>query len=313
MRPRSFRRGFIMSRLHELCELVSAIEVVRDQDVQSLGFVEIELDGRLVFAENAKNLNIAIKAKGVAAVLTTPELATEVRGSSIGLAVSADPRRSFHALHSALVAQTDFYGKPLPTSINRSAVVHPTAHIDDSCVAVGPDCRIEAGAIVLNGTTLGRGVRVLSGAVLGSEGFQTMKFDGEIRDLPHAGSLVIGDGSVVMANAVVARAVFRQATLVSAGCRIGNGAFVSHNTQIGCRTLIGHGATIAGNTKIGSDAVIGPGAVVLDRLTIGDGAFVTAGAVVTRSVAAGTRVSGNFAMEHRRLVRMLARETRKGS
>ena len=67
MRPRSFRRGFIMSRLHELCELVSAIEVVRDQDVQSLGFVEIELDGRLVFAENAKNLNIAIKAKGVAA------------------------------------------------------------------------------------------------------------------------------------------------------------------------------------------------------------------------------------------------------
>jgi hypothetical protein len=41
------------------------------------------------------------------------------------------------------------------------------------------------------------------------------------------------------ANAVLARAVFRQATAIGTDCRIGNGAFVSHNCRAGARRLIG--------------------------------------------------------------------------
>jgi hypothetical protein len=54
---------------------------------------------------------------------------------------------------------------------------------------------------------------------------------------PHAGRLSIGDRTVVIANAVLARAVFRQATEIGTDCRIGNGAFVSHNCRIGARSL----------------------------------------------------------------------------
>lgn len=65
-------------------------------------------------------------------------------------------------------------------------------------------------------------------------------------DFRHAGRLSIGDRTVVIANAVLARAGFRQATEIGTDCRIGNGAFVSSNCRIS-RSLIGHGAVIAGN------------------------------------------------------------------
>ena len=51
--------------------------------------------------------------------------------------------------------------------------------------------------------------------------------------MEHAGGLLVGDRAEVMANAVVARAVFRQFTSIGEDCRIGNLAFVSHNVRIG--------------------------------------------------------------------------------
>jgi UDP-3-O-[3-hydroxymyristoyl] glucosamine N-acyltransferase len=63
---------------------------------------------------------------------------------------------------------------------------------------------------------------------------------------------------------------------------------------------------INGNAAVGADSWIGPGAVISQNLHIGERAFVSLGAVVIRNLAAGARVSGNFAVPHRRLLRMLA-------
>jgi UDP-3-O-[3-hydroxymyristoyl] glucosamine N-acyltransferase len=72
------------------------------------------------------------------------------------------------------------------------------------------------------------------------------------------------------------------------------------------RVFVGHGAVINGNVSVGSDSWIGPGAVVSQNVQIGEGACVSLGAVVIRNLAAGARVSGNFAVSHRRLLRMVA-------
>ena len=130
-------------------------------------------------------------------------------------------------------------------------------------------------------------------------------------DVYHAGSVLIGDGTTVMANAVIARAVFKQTTLIGEDCRIGNGAIVSHNCRIGPHSLIGHGSVVAGNTEIGANVVIGPGATCINGISIGDKARVSPGAVVVRPVASGEHVSGNFAMNHRAFVRMRKRNQTK--
>jgi UDP-3-O-[3-hydroxymyristoyl] glucosamine N-acyltransferase len=81
---------------------------------------------------------------------------------------------------------------------------------------------------------------------------------------------------------------------------------VSHDVQIGERTLIGHGAVVNGNVKVGANVWIGPGAVVSNDLNVGDDAFVSLGAVVVRDVPPGAHLSGNFAMPHRRFLRFLS-------
>jgi UDP-3-O-[3-hydroxymyristoyl] glucosamine N-acyltransferase len=100
--------------------------------------------------------------------------------------------------------------------------------------------------------------------------------------------------------------LFRQSSSISEDCRIGSNAFVSHAVQLGMRVFVGHGAVINGSVTVGTDSWIGPGAVVSQNVRIGEKACVSLGAVVIRNVAAGARVSGNFAVSHRRLLRMLA-------
>jgi UDP-3-O-[3-hydroxymyristoyl] glucosamine N-acyltransferase len=287
----------MMLTLAELC-LSNDWTFHRDAQVSSFGFIEIDLERRLVFAIGSDRLEAALAADGVAAVLVDPSLAKAAMQGGRGVAVTRDPRRAFLEAHNKLAREKSLYGLPAPTRIDPSATVHPRAHVDETGVVIGRNCRIDAGAMILEGTELGADVRVMAGAVLGSDGFQSMMFAGTRLDFIHAGRLRIGDRCVVMANAVVARAVFNQATTIGPDCRIGNGAFVSHNCQIAQHTMIGHGAIIAGNCRIGANVTVGPGAVCSDRITVGDDARITLGAVVTRSIERGTKVSGNFAVPH---------------
>ncbi len=293
-----------MAELSKLCR-IGDLDLVREAEVSSLGFVDIELEHRLVFAKTEEFAALADTAPGISAVLVSTELSDFGWRDGLGVATAPEPDRAFVRLHNHLATKTDFYETANVNDIDPGAEIHPKAHIDKHGVVIGPDCRVGAGAVVLQGSKLGHGVHIMPGAVIGGSGFQTLGTEAGMIDVEHAGSVVIGDGTTVMANAVIARAVFRQATVIGKDCRIGNGAFVSHNCRVGSHCLIGHGAVVAGNTEVGTHAVIGPGAVLIDRITVGDGANVTAGAVVTRSVAPGQRVSGNFASEHSDFIRAL--------
>ena len=126
-----------------------------------------------------------------------------------------------------------------------------------------------------------------------------MRHAGGILQMAHGGGVLVHDGVQIFANAVIARAVFRQMTTLQESTQIGNGAFVSHNVQIGRRCFIGHNSTINGNCTIGDDAWIGPNATISNLLHIGEKAKVSLGAVVVRSVPPHVRVTGTTALEHR--------------
>ena len=154
---------------------------------------------------------------------------------------------------------------------------------------------------------MGEGCTIHAGAVLGSVGFQTTRADGRLHELVHAGELVLEEGVVVLANAVLARAVYRQASRIGRDSRIGACAFVSHNVKLGQRCYVGHGAVVNGNVKVANDVWIGPSATIANNLQVGEGAYLSLGAVVISDVAAGARVSGNFAVDHKGLLRATAK------
>ena len=97
----------------------------------------------------------------------------------------------------------------------------------------------------------------------------------------------IGDGSAVMAGAIINRARLGRHVIVNSG------AIVEHDCEVGSNTFIGPGAVIGGFTKIGKNCFIGLGAKVGNGLTIGDNITVAMGAVVGRNLTEPGIYHGN--------------------
>jgi UDP-3-O-[3-hydroxymyristoyl] glucosamine N-acyltransferase len=291
-------------RLSEISSRLRAA-VVRDAEFLNLGFLFDHLPGKLIFVEARRFVAAARKAQGTKCVLCAPELASSFPDVE-GLATTSEPKLAFFHLQQFLVEETDFYGAPFPTEIHPSARIHPRAYIAERNVRIGPNTIVEANVVVGERSLIGAGVHIRAGAVLSAEGFQTARYPGGMLQMAHGGGLSVQDSVEIFANAVIARAVFRQMTLLGEHSRIGNGAFVSHNVQLGKRCFVGHNSTINGNTTVGDDAWIGPNATISNLLCIGQRSRISLGAVVIRSMPADTHVTGMPAIEHRRMLRHAA-------
>lgn len=97
---------------------------------------------------------------------------------------------------------------------------------------------------------------------------------------------VIGEGSVVMAGAVI-----------NFGARLGRGVIVNtcssadHDCRLNDFCHIGVGAHLAGTVEVGEVSFIGAGSAVINNISIGDGVIVGAGAAVVRDLTeSGTYV-----------------------
>lgn len=96
----------------------------------------------------------------------------------------------------------------------------------------------------------------------------------------------IGEGSVVMANAVV-----NAGTTIGKHCIINSGAVVEHDNDIEDFAHISVGAKLAGSVHIGKRSWIGIGASVSNNIFICGDCMVGAGAVVVKNIEiAGTYV-----------------------
>ncbi|MEO7143115.1 MAG: DapH/DapD/GlmU-related protein [Bryobacteraceae bacterium] len=295
-------------RLSEIPAALGAT-VVRDAEFDNLGFLFDNLENKLVFCEAQRFVAAVRQAHGAGCVLCSPDLGPAFKDAG-GLALADEPRIAFFRIQRFLVKETQFYGEPFATEIHSSAHIHPRAWVEQTNVRIGPDTVIEANAVIGRETIVGARAHIRAGAVIGSEGFQSARQRDEILQMEHGGGVVIQDAVEIFANAVVARAVFRQSTVIGEWSRIGNGAFVSHNVQIGKRCFVGHNAAINGNTTVGDDVWIGPNATVSNLLHIGDGAKVSLGATVVQSLPPGARVTGMTALEHQRMLRLIASSKR---
>jgi UDP-3-O-[3-hydroxymyristoyl] glucosamine N-acyltransferase len=291
---------------------VAGFDVVRDGDFATLGLLSHRLPGMLVCAWEPGALGRELPSNpAIACVVATPALAPEVP-SRCGLAVAADPVRSFFDLHAHL-CRGGFYGADEPTVVSPEARIHPAATVAPRNVRIGRGAVVEAGARVLERSRVGEDVVLRAGCVIGAEGFHPKVVAGRLRLLPHGGGVALADRVEVQSNAVVCRALFRGDTTIGEDTKISSLVNVSHHARIGRRCRIGAGAVITGSVEIGDDVWIGPHATLRNRIRIGDGAAVSLGAVVVRDVLPGRRVSGNFALDHRAFLAAWRSARRRGA
>lgn len=89
----------------------------------------------------------------------------------------------------------------------------------------------------------------------------------------------IGEGSVIMANAVV-----NPGTTIGKHCIINTGAIVEHDNILEDFVHISVGAKLAGTVKVGKSSWIGIGATVSNNLNICENCMFGAGAVVINNI-----------------------------
>ena len=278
------------------------IKVVRDGEFETLGLLSYQNNKMLVFVEQEKFIPL-INKNYVSCVLCTPDLLQSIE-KEISVATSESPRKAFYEIHNSLV-ENRFYPQPHQTYISCTAKIDNRAFVSNEGVHIGEHCIIEPNATILSNSWIGDGVVIRAGAIIGSEGFEFAKIGNEIISVRHAGGVYISDRVEIQSNCCIDKSVFGGYTFIGEDTKLDNLVHVAHNVVIGKRCRIAASVMIAGSTIIGNDVWLGPASAISSEVKIGDGASITIGSVVTKNVAPGQRVSGNFAIEHKRFIEFM--------
>jgi UDP-3-O-[3-hydroxymyristoyl] glucosamine N-acyltransferase len=304
--------------LQEIARLVEG-ELLGNPGVEIHGLAGIKeaRPGELTFLSNPKYREFLKTTQASAAIVGREETA-----STISLIRVKDPYLAYQRVVEALYV----VHHPVAKGLHPMAVVSGEAKIGRA--SIGPYVVIEPGAEVEDGAILypfvylgkmakvgrssilyphvsvredceiGAGCILHCGVVIGSDGFGfATDQEGVHHKIPQVGKVVVGDDVEIGANTAVDRAALG-VTVIKSGTKIDNLVQVGHNVVIGTGCLLAGQVGISGSTEIGDHAVIGGQAGLAGHLQIGDRALIGAQAGVTKSVPAGTAVSGYPARPH---------------
>ena len=281
--------------------------------------------GKLSYAESGKALNALPPGAVSGAILIVQDRIAD-RAGELGaiVLVHAAPRLAFSRIAARLFT---------PRGFEPGAALHPGADIDASAIlapgvvvgegakigagvrigpnaAIGPGCHIGRGSVIgahvsLACTDMGEGCNILAGAVIGESGFGVAVSGQDVVDVPHLGSVVLGDRVTIGANSTIDRGVFG-ATRIGTGCKIDNLCHIAHNAQIGEACLMPAFTGVSGSTQIGNGVMFGARVGVSDHVVIGAGARVGANSAVMNDVPAGETYAGAPAQPIRQHMREIA-------
>ena len=295
------------SKIYLASEYFPAPSVVRDGSFSHLDEADTSRSASLVYCQSLHYLEAAAENPNVSAIVTTPALAGESITPSKAVIATVDPRFAFFnlyaAFHEAGMSQPDMdFGVGEGCHIHPAAVVSPRARI-------GNRVEIGANAVIEDFVHIMDDVFIAPNAVIGAEGLITLRHDdGELLMVRHAGGVEVGQGSQILAGAVIAKSLFCSFTRIGRNCQIGIMANVGHGVSIGDDSVISGNTVIAGRTRLGPKVWVGASASIAQGLEVGEGAQIKMGAVVIGNVDRGQVVSGNFALPHKTNMRHFLRK-----
>lgn len=216
-------------------------------------------------------------------------------------------------------------------TIARSAVIHPSAHLEDAIIVdplavIGPGAEIGTGSVIGSGAVIGPGVRIgrncnvgagttIQAALIGNNvlihpgchigqdgyGFIFFGSEGHVK-VPQTGRVVIQNDVEIGAGTTIDRGSLRD-TVIGEGTKIDNQVQIGHNVMIGRRCLLAAQIGLAGSLTIGDNVALGAKVGINNHLHIGDGAQVTAMSGVKDDIPPNGRWGGYFAKPTRQWYR----------
>nr|WP_297402011.1 UDP-3-O-(3-hydroxymyristoyl)glucosamine N-acyltransferase [uncultured Marinobacter sp.] len=259
---------------------------------------------------------------GQISFLANPSYARYLRETRAS-AVIASPATAGDAPTNVLLLDNPYLGyarlshwfdpAPVPApGVHPSAVIDPSARLAAG-VSVGPHVVIDAEAelgeqvVVGAGTVigartvigsqsvirprvtlshdvvLGQRCHILSGAVIGSDGFGFANEKGVWHRIAQLGRVVLGNDVEVGANTTIDRGALDD-TVIGNGVKLDNLIQIAHNVQIGDHSAMAAMVGIAGSTRIGRHCVFGGASGVAGHLNVADQVHLTGMTLVTGDI-----------------------------
>ncbi|MFN2360563.1 MAG: UDP-3-O-(3-hydroxymyristoyl)glucosamine N-acyltransferase [Marinobacter sp.] len=297
MTKRSYRLGDIASQLG------AELRGNPDTDIEGLATLQAAVPGQVAFLANPSYARYLADTRA-SAVIASPSVADQCPTDVLLL---DNPYFGYARLSHW------FDPAPVPQpGVHASAVVDPSAQVAASA-SIGPQAVIEADAVIGENVVVGAGCiigarcyigeqsvlrprvtlahdillgkrcHVLSGAVIGSDGFGFANEKGAWQRIAQLGKVVLGDDVEVGANTTIDRGALDD-TVIGNGVKLDNLIQIAHNVSIGDHSAMAAMVGIAGSTRIGSHCVFGGQSGVAGHLTIGNQVHLTGMTLVSNDI-----------------------------
>lgn len=250
---------------------------------------------------------------GISMIITSKSVYDELLDQNkiddkYGICIVEDPRITYFKLHNALCQNDEYKRKDFPSIISDSAKISKLAYIADKNVKIGNNVLIEEFVSIKENTIIGDNNFIRAGSIIGGTGFEIKNSDGGLWTVTHIGGVIIGNNVEIQQSTTIDKAIYPwDDTILSDGVRINSQVQIAHGVKIDIDTEVVSNAGIQGRVKIGKGVWIGPNTAIRNGIKIGDNARVNIGAVVTLDVPDGASVSGNFAIEHSKMIQEMKR------
>ncbi len=197
---------------------------------------------------------------------------------------SESPEYDFYKLHHYLLENTDFYDafnfKPI---VSKNCNIHPAAVIEDG-VNIGANVDIGANTVIRKGTIIKDKVNIGINSVIGSEGFQVIRHNGENFIVKHTGGTLIEENCDIGDCTTISNNLFEGYTTIGKNTKISKLVLIAHNCQIGKNVVISGGVVFCGSCNVEDNVWIGPNSTILNKVTIGQNSLIGTGTKVIKNV-----------------------------
>lgn len=304
--------------LQEISEFIG-LNNQEEKEITGLNTLLDSNENQLTFLENKKYIN-DLKNTKAAAVLVTPENASEVPAGTIAL-ICDEPYLNLAKISKLFAPNiVEIDGKePL---VGTGTKVMPNVYIGKNSV-IGSDCTIMAGAFigdnvkignntiiypnvtVYRDCTIGNDCIIHAGTVIGSDGFGFANTkDGKYIKIYQNGNVTIGSDVEIGANCAIDRAVFNS-TIIEDGVRIDNLVHIAHNCKIGRGSILVGQVGLAGSTILNAYVVMGGQSGTAGHLEIAPFTTIAARGGVTKSITEPKKSWAGFPLfEHKQWLKL---------
>lgn len=247
------------------------------------------------YITNSKLIPFVRKNKKIKALILTRKLYNEILSefNNITFFVTDNPEEVFYKLHINLFETKVFYNQyDFIPIIGKNCDIDSSAILENG-VIIGDNVKIGKLSIIKKGSVIGNNAYIGYHSVVGSEGFQDIKINGNNVILPHVGGCKIGNNVSVLDNTCVCNSLFENTTKIGDYTKIDNLVHIAHNCIIGDNCTITAGTILCGSTIIENGVWIAPNVSVLNKVILKENSMVGLGAVVLKDVNKSDIVVGN--------------------